>query len=146
MNNEITFLLQRLKGADSALFPAADTIDLTELVRRARNELGFDPPPDYMEFLRGSDGAAAEGVLLYGARSHVVDGVDLPGVIETNLERRAYRGDLEGVILVGEFDDDFIAFDRQKGGYCRIDRASGDRHHPTDDLGRMVADLLSFEA
>lgn len=137
-------LLDMLKRSDGLLFLAANAADLAGVLRRVRDDLGCEPPDDYMALLRQSDGAIADGVMIYGSKSRDFDDVSLPDLVGINLERQAYREDLGGILLIGERDDEFLGYRPADGFYWRIDRASGDFTDNAADLRALVAPLLGY--
>lgn len=137
-------LVDMLKRSDGLLFPAANAADLAGVLRRVRDDLGFEPPEDYMALLRQTDGAVADGVMIYGSKRRDFDDVSLPDLVEINQERLAYREDLGGILLIGERDDEFLGYRPADGVYWRIDRASGDLTDSAPDLRALVAPLLGY--
>jgi len=142
MNTGNLSLFDMLKRSDGLLFMAANAAELAGVLRRVRDALGVEPPEDYMALLRQTDGAVADGVMIYGSKNRDFDGLSLPEVVEINLDRREYREDLDGILLIGERDDDFVAYDVEAGGYCLIDRASGEKMSRAPDLQAMIFALL----
>ena len=142
MSAENLSLLDMLKRADGLLFLAANAADLAGLLRRVRDDLGLEPPDDYMELLRLSDGAIADGVMIYGSKRREFDDVGLPELVEINLERQDYREDLGGILLVGERDDEFLGYRPADRLYWRIDRVSGDLTDCAPTLRVLVGALL----
>ncbi len=134
-------VLELLKQADAALFPPVDSAGLVNLLQRVRQDLKLEPPPDYMAFLRQSDGAIADGLMLYGCQSRQVDSAEMPALIDINLSRRAYRDDLAHLLQLGEIDDDIVGFDQQDQLYWRIDRSSGECQATAVDLRSLVSQL-----
>ena len=137
-------LLDLLKRADGLFFLPANAGDLAGLLRRARESLGMEPPDDYMALLRRTDGVVADGLTLYGSRAHSFDNAGMPELVEANLDRRDYRPDASGMLLLGERDDDFIAFKPGDGLYWRVDRLSGELDASATNLASMIASLLRY--
>jgi hypothetical protein len=135
-------LLDRLKRSDGLLFLAANAGELAGVLIRAREALGIEPPNDYMALLRQTDGAVADGVMIYGSKSRDFDDVILPELVEINLERREYREDLGGLLLIGEHDDDLLGYRAADGLYWRIDRVSGDLTDSAQSLQALLEPLL----
>jgi len=131
-------LMDLLKRADASLFPAVDSGELVELLQNARAELSLDPPSDYMAFLRHSDGAIANGLMLYGAKARQIDEAEMPALIEINVRRRAYREDLADLLQLGEIDDDIVGFHPKDQQYWRIDRMSGECQEKSGNLRDLV--------
>lgn len=131
-----------LKKSDGLLFLGANAAELAGLLRRIRDDLGIEPPADYMDLLRQTDGAIADGLMLYGSRPHPFDDMELPELVSINLERHDYREDLGGFLLIGEHDDDFVAYDAADRRYWLIDRVSGEPMSSAADLQSMVSALL----
>jgi hypothetical protein len=144
MNTGKLPLLDMLKRSDGLLFLAANAADLAGVLRRVREDLGCEPPGDYMALLRQTDGAVADGVMIYGSKSRDFDDVSVPELVEVNLERQSYREDLGGILLIGERDDEFLGYRPADGFYWRIDRASGDLTDSAPDLRALVAPLLGY--
>lgn len=142
MSEKTQMILSLLKKSDGLVFLGANAADLASLLRRIRDELRMEPPDDYMELLRQSDGAIADGLMLYGSKAHSFDHMEMPDLVAANLERHDYREDLTGFLLVGERDDDLVAYEAGAGRYCLIDRASGERISTAPDLQAMVSSLL----
>jgi|SRR5579859_1929145 len=142
MSEKTPMTLDLLKKSDGLLFIGANAADLAGLLRRIRDDLGVEPPADYMELLRQTDGAIADGLMLYGSRPHPFDEMELPELVSANLERHDYREDLGGFLLVGEHDDDFVAYDSADRLYWLIDRASGEPMSSAADLQTMISGLL----
>jgi hypothetical protein len=132
-------------AADGLLFPPAHAGDLAALLQRARRDLKIDPPDDYMAFLRQSDGAVADGLMLYGSRRQRAGEVELPELVDINLRRRAYRDDADALLQLGEFDDDLIVFRSAEGDFCCVDRPSGDCHRPAAGLRQLVEALIGAD-
>lgn len=137
-------LLDMLKRSDGLLFLAANAGELAGLLRRVRDELTIEPPEDYMALLRQTDGAIADGVMIYGSKSRDFDDISLPELVEINLDRQGYREDLGGILLIGERDDDLLAYRPSDRLYWRIDRASGDLTDSAPDLRTLIGGLLGF--
>ena len=135
-------LLDLLKRADGLFFLPADAGDLAGLLRRSRDSLGIVPPDAYMSLLRRTDGVVADGLMLYGSRSHSFENASMSELVEANLDRRDYREDAAGLLLLGERDDDFIAFRPKDGLYWRVDRLSGELDASAPDLASMISALL----
>lgn len=142
MSEKTPMTLDLLKKSDGLLFLGANAADLAGLLLRIRDELGIEPPADYMDLLRQTDGAIADGLTLYGSKPHSFDKMEMPELVAANLERHDYREDLGGFLLVGERDDDFITYDSAGRLYWLIDRASGETMSGTPDLHAMVSVLL----
>ena len=133
-----------LKNAEASLFPAADSMELVTLLQRVRADLKLEPPEDYMAFLRLSDGAVADGLMLYGTTQRQIEGgADMPALIEINLSRRAYRDDLTDLLQLGEVDDDIVGFHQGEGSYWRIDRVSGDCQDKAASLKDLIEGALA---
>jgi len=131
-----------LKKSDGLLFLGANAGELAALLRRIRDDLGVEPPADYMDLLRHTDGAIADGLMLYGSRPHPFDEMELPELVSANLERHEYHEDLAGFLLVGEHDDDFVAYHPADRLYWLIDRVSGEPMSSAADLQTMLSALL----
>lgn len=144
MNAENLSLLDMLKRSDGLLFMAANAADLAGVLRRIRDEIGVEPPADYMELLRLSDGAIADGVMIYGSKRRDFDDVKVPELVEINLERHDYRDDLSGILLIGERDDDLLGYRLADGLYWRIDRVSGELTDCAPSLRALVGGLLGY--
>ncbi len=142
MSEKTPMTLALLKKSDGLVFLGANAGDLAGLLRRIRDDLGAEPPGDYMELLRQSDGAIADGLMIYGSKAHPFDEMEMPDLVTANLDRHEYREDLAGFLLIGERDDDLIAYDVEARDYCLIDRASGDRMSGAPDLHAMISALL----
>ena len=131
-----------LKQSDGLLFMPANAGDLAGVLRRLRDEIGIDPPDDYMALLRQTDGVVADGVMIYGSKERQFDDVEMPELVGINLQRRDYREDLTGLLLLGERDDDFIGYRAADSRYGWIDRVSGDFSDEAGDLQGLLALLL----
>jgi len=142
---ELVSLVELLKRADASLFPAADSAELVALLQSARADLSLDPPSDYMAFLRQSDGAVADGLMLYGIKSRKVEDAEMPALIEINLRRRAYREDLVDLIQLGEIDDDIVGFHPKDQQYWLIDRSSGECQEKSGNLKELVEKLIAHD-
>lgn len=138
-------VLQLLREAEASLFPPVDSASLVALLQRVRHDLKLEPPPDYMAFLRQSDGAIVDGLMLYGCLSRQVNATDMPALVEINLSRRAYREDLADLLQLGEIDDDIVGFHQQDQLYWRIDRSSGECQERAADLRSLVAEVISSD-
>ena len=137
-------LLDMLKRSDGLLFLAANAGELAGVFKRVRDELTIEPPEDYMALLRETDGAIADGVMIYGSKSRDFDDVSLPELVEINLDRQEYREDLGGLLLIGERDDDLLGYRPSDHLYWRIDRVSGDLTDSAPDLRALIGGLLGF--
>jgi hypothetical protein len=133
-----------LKRSDGLLFLAANAADLAGVLRRVRDDLQIEPPEDYMALLRQTDGAIADGVMIYGSKSRDFDEVSLPELVAINLDRRDYREDIGGILLIGERDDDFLGYRPSDRLYWRIDRVSGDLTESATDLRSLIGGLLGY--
>jgi hypothetical protein len=131
-------LMDLLQDADARLFPGANAGELVSLLQRLRRDLKLEPPDDYMEFLRHSDGMVADGLMLYGTRTRQIDDAEMPELVEINLQRRSYRDDLDDVLQLGEIDDDIVGFHPADRHYWRIERISGECLEKFDDLQALV--------
>jgi hypothetical protein len=80
--------------------------------------------------------------MIYGSKSRDFDDVILPELVEINLERREYREDLGGLLLIGEHDDDLLGYRAADGLYWRIDRVSGDLTDSAQSLQALLEPLL----
>jgi hypothetical protein len=137
-------LLDMLKRSDGLLFLPANAADLAGVLRRVRDDLQIEPPEDYMALLRQTDGAIADGVMIYGSKSRDFDEVSLPELVAINLDRRDYREDIGGILLIGERDDDFLGYRPSDRLYWRIDRVSGDLTDSASDLRALIGGLLGY--
>ncbi len=135
-------LLDMLKQSDGLLFMPANAGDLAGVLNRVRDELGVEPPDDYMALLHQTDGVVADGVMIYGSKEREFDDVEMPELVEINLRRRDYREDLTGLLLLGEKDDDFIGYRVADSRYGWIDRVSGDFSDEAGDLHTLITLLL----
>lgn len=144
MSTENLSLLDMLKRSDGLLFLAANAADLAGVLRRIRDDIGLEPPEDYMELLRQSDGAVADGVMIYGSKRRDFDEFNVPELVEINLERLDYREDLNGILLIGERDDELLGYRPADGLYWRIDRVSGDLTDCAPTLRALVGGLLGY--
>jgi len=144
MSSEMLSLLDMLKRSDGLLFLAANAGELAGVLKRVRDDLRVEPPEDYMALLRQTDGAIADGVMIYGSKGRDFDDVSLPELVEINLERQDYREDLGGILLVGERDDDFLGYRTSDRLYWRIDRASGELTDSAPDLRALIGGLLGY--
>jgi len=144
MSTENLSLLDMLKRSDGLLFLAANAGDLAGVLRRIRDDIGLEPPGDYMELLRQSDGAIADGVMIYGSKRRDFDDVKVPELVEINLERLDYHEDLSGILLIGERDDELLGYRPADGLYWRIDRVSGDLTDCASSLRALVGGLLGY--
>ena len=144
MSTENLSLLDMLKRSDGLLFLPANAADLAGVLRRIRDDIGLEPPGDYMELLRQSDGAVADGVMIYGSKRRDFDDVKVPELVEINLERLDYREDLSGILLIGERDDELLGYRPADGLYWRIDRVSGDLIDCASSLRALVGGLLGY--
>jgi len=144
MSTENLSLLDMLKRSDGLLFLPANAADLAGVLRRIRDDIGLEPPDDYMELLRQSDGAVADGVMIYGSKRRDFDDVKVPELVEINLERLDYREDLSGILLIGERDDELLGYRPADGLYWRIDRVSGDLIDCASSLRALVGGLLGY--
>ena len=142
MASEELSLLDLLKRSDGLLFLPANAGDLAGVLRRVRDEIGLEPPDDYMALLRETDGVVADGVMIYGSKERRFDDVEMPELVDINLQRREYRDDLSDMLLLGERDDDFIGYRASDKRYGRIDRASGDFSDEAGDLRSLLVLLL----
>jgi len=137
-------LLDMLKRSDGLLFLPANAADLAGVFKRVRDDLLIEPPEDYMALLRQTDGAIADGVMIYGSKSRDFDEVSLPELVAINLDRQAYREDIGGILLIGERDDDFLGYRPSDRLYWRIDRVSGDLTDSASDLRALIGGLLGY--
>jgi hypothetical protein len=142
MRENTPMILSLLKKSDGLLFIGANAADLAGLVRRIRDDLGIEPPDDLMDLLRQSDGAIADGLMIYGSKARAFDAMEMPELVVANLDRHEYRDDLAGTLLIGERDDDLIAYDVAAGDYCLIDRASGEKMSRAPDLLAIISALI----
>ncbi len=133
-------LVDSILGHDGQLFPPVDETRLAQLTEQAQRRLGLALPDDYLDFLRRSNGACVDGVILYPAASFRQEAMELPGVIEINLSRRQARPGLRHLLILGEFDDDYLLY--QPAEFRRVDRISLDRWDAAPTLGRLVTQLL----
>lgn len=127
------------------LQPAASENQLNELAQRAKAELKFDVPADYMEFLRVHNGIDWNGFSIYATEIAPIEGyMDrfLRGFVETNLQ---YWEVVENrpFITFGESGDSRYVFDLTSGTYQAVDSVSLDLIEEYADLGAMLAGLLS---
>jgi len=135
-------LIDQLQGADARLFPAANAGDLVSLLQRVRRDLKLEPPDDFMEFLRHSNGLLVNGLMLYGTEARRIDDAEMPELVEINLQRRSYRDDLGDVLQLGEIDDDIVGFVPADRHYWRIERISGERQEKFDNLQALLTRLV----
>jgi len=136
-------VMDLLKGADANLFAAADSAELVHLLQQVRADLNLEPPAEYMAFLRQTDGAVADGLMLYGAKAHHIGDAEIPALVEINLRRRAYREDLADLLQLGEVDDDIVGFHPADQSYWRIDRTSGECQEKMASLRDLVARVMA---
>jgi hypothetical protein len=142
MNRGMGTLGEIIMAYQGTLFPPVDNGRLALVVKRSRRELGADLPDDYMAFLRTSNGACVDGLLVYPVEDLVWQDTDLPGIIEINLRRRAYRDGLGDLVILGEVDDDFLVYRRKDAAFGRVDRLSLDFYDGQASLAAVVAGVL----
>lgn len=135
-------LVDSILDRDGRLFPPVDENRLIQLTAQAQRQLGLALPDDYLDFLRRSNGACVDGVILYPAASIRQDAMELPGIIEINLSRRQARPGLSDLVILGEFDDDYLVYQPVEPLFQRVDRIALDRWDAAPTLGRLVTQLL----
>ncbi len=135
-------LSETIRRCRGWLLPPADLTDLIRLVQRSRRELGAEPPDEYMSFLRQANGTFANGLMIYPSDDVIADSVALPGMVDINVNRRRWRQGLEEIVVLGEFDDDYLGFRPFDAGYWRIDRVSLDLCERFDSLDSLAMGIL----
>jgi hypothetical protein len=135
-------LIARLRRDGACLRASAGPEAIAAEAARLGKCLGIALPADCHTFLGLCDGLGWNGLYLYGVEPWRVDDSEddastYPGLLTANTRRREYKG-LEGILLLGEVDDDFLAYDETGTTYTALDRVSLDRLETYSSL----ADLL----
>ena len=134
--------LARITAADGIIHPSSDAGLCARVLTEARDLLGVTLPDEYMELLRLTDGLAVSGLVVYGARPHELEGMEVPSLVDINLSRRDYRPDLAGLLVLGEVDDEFLVHRGADGHYAMIDRVSLDPFEEAASLQVLLDALL----
>jgi len=125
--------------------PPAKAAELRRLKQEALDQLGYELPEDYVDFLEIVDGLDYDGVVLFGSSTKpLVDkpDIELEGFIEAN-ERM--RKDLEGAdqyIFFGTDNDEVLAFSFEKQEYLILDEVSFDPFESYYSYSQLVAAVL----
>jgi hypothetical protein len=135
-------LADAIAQLEGTLFPPASPQSLAALLERAEEDLAMPLPPDYIAFLKQTNGTYVNGLIIYPSDDYRADGFELPGIININLARRSHRKGLENAIVLGEFDDDFLIYRAAEDSFSRIDRLSLDSFESTPDLAQLITHLL----
>jgi hypothetical protein len=117
-------LVQMISRCDGGWFPPAHPHVIAHLAETARQLLGSELPEDYLALLAVSDGAMADGLLIYPSSRHHTASGEVPGLVEINLSRRAYRSGLDDFVMLGEYDDDFVVYRSDHSRFAHVDRLS----------------------
>jgi hypothetical protein len=134
---------QQLLQQDGLVFAAASDAHRESLAQRAKQSLGIDVPPEYLAFLGRANGGMGNGIVLYPCDSTTSEGQTVPGLIEINERRRAWRAGLDDRIMVGEADDDYLVFCPDDGLFHRIDRVALDSCESAPTLALLIERILS---
>jgi hypothetical protein len=121
--------------------PPATADQLRQLRERARQELGVDLPPAYLDFLKRMNGLDSNGLVVYAGQTGPLAGYEgrpdmkIEGLVDANLG----WWDLEAhkrYLFLGESGPYLFARDRESGKYAALDRSSND----------VLEEMGSFEA
>ena len=139
-------LADAIAQLDGTLFPSVSRQSLAALQARAERDLATPLPHDYVEFLQQTNGAFVNGLIIYPSDDYRSDDFELPGIVDINLARRRYRKGLEEVVVVGEFDDDFLLYRAADDAFARVDRLTLDPFDQTPSLAQLITHLLQHMA
>lgn len=139
--------LELIEAVGGETLPPADTTQLVDLVKRMRDQFGIEPPADYMAFLRLSNGATYNGLVVYGAMAILEEG-DLvaPDVITANDLRRGYTALFDAALILGEVDDEFILYrpatESGPAVFQAVDRSSADPFLEEASFQELLAAMI----
>jgi hypothetical protein len=144
----ITMNMRELfESVGGATLPPADTGQLADLVRQMRDRLGVEPPNAYMAFLRQTNGAMFNGLVIYGTRTITEEGeVVAPDIVNANELRRGYAPRFGNTLILGEVDDEFLLFRPGDSAapevFQAVDRLSGDAFLDAATFGELIATVI----
>lgn len=116
-------LLDKMYRARAQVFSPAKEEEIRLLrMTLARNKLP-PLPSDYMTFLALTDGLIWNGLRFYGVASHerTEQNYAFPSLLEVNTDF-AERQRSQGLLLVGEKDEDYIVYNAREKNYQLMDR------------------------
>lgn len=95
--------LRNFQDPPELQFPASPEA-VEHLIRAANEQLGYTPPPFYLDLLQVSDGLARNGIQLYGSHTAKIAGINtresyLLGLVEANALWRTYEPNKEYIYL-----------------------------------------------
>lgn len=144
---DLQALVNRLRRDGGAVRAGATAAGIEAMAGRLAERFGVVVPDDHRAFLGITDGLGWNGLYLYGTTPCRLTGAeegeaDCPDLEQANAARREYKP-LDGLLLVGEVDDDFLAYDGAAGCYATLDRVSLDRFETFATLPDMVAAVVA---
>lgn len=115
----LTRVAEEQRRFGSGLQPPSTEEQLQRLVERARHELHTEPPAEYLNFLRLTNGLDWNGVVIYASHNVPIVGHPdrpIPDLIEMNLN---YRDDprFEDLLVMGSNGMDLYTYRISKGVY-----------------------------
>lgn len=117
--------------------PAAATEDaLAVLQQRSRAELNADPPEEYLNFLRVTDGLNWDGLFLYGTDDNPKN-----SFVEQNLDWRSYEKH-NSYLIFGDGDISLYAYNLIEKRYELQDRSSGTVLETFETFDALAAEAL----
>jgi hypothetical protein len=126
---------RRKRGRD--LQPPASDAEIADLRKRARQQLRYDLPDAYLDFLRRANGLDFNGVSFYATQPSIIVGTEdrtIPGLVEANLDWRGGGSYRDQIVFGHTGDANYV--------YNTKDSAWQVRMQPTDSLIETVG---SFE-
>ena len=129
----------------SALQPPAAEEQIQRLLDRAREELHTEPPAEYLDFLRLTNGLDWNGVVIYASETVPIVGHPdrhISDLLEMNLN---YRDDprFEDLLVLGSNGMDIYAYRISKGIYEIIDEVPHELVETIPTFDELMTKILT---
>ncbi len=133
-------VIEKLQALGALKGGPADKDALAKLDAALEEEFGVGLPADVEQFLGLMDGAEWNGLVVY-ATSAATD--PIPAFLDRNLHFDATAGEaMDSLLIVGQVDDELLAFDVDTLEYLQLDRSSMEAIARFPSLETLIARVL----
>ncbi|WP_309896228.1 YrhA family protein [Archangium sp.] len=124
--------------------PPCNSKDLADLQVRARNELGAEIPPGYVQFLGQHNGLSWNGLVIFASKTVPIVGCAdkyIEGLVDWNLDFRSAEWK-NRFLVFGESDLDLYIYEPRKKKFSACDRISLDEAESYASFEEMITEAL----
>lgn len=148
MNKQILYIINKTALNFNGSPLGASEKDIEEVNSELRvMELGMihipAVPTGYAEFLKTANGYVWESFQFYGTANYqITEEYYLPGLPEKNKDRSVYGPDMNGKLLLGCFDDNYIFYDGETEKYSVINKDSFSVEYESESFDELFIDFV----